>query len=117
LHRAVGVTPAVAKASAGAVEHARIARVTNLTRALRDLKERGFWVIGLDAAGQEPYDRFAVDMPLALVVGAEGTGLGRLVRETCDVLIRLPMRGHVESLNAAVAGSIVLYDIVRRRNL
>lgn len=115
LHRAVGVTPAVAKASAGAVEFVRIARVTNLARALLALKERGFWVIGLDEAGAEPYTGFAVDVPLVLVVGAEGKGLGRLVKETCDSLVRLPMRGHVASLNAGVAGSIVLYEIVRRR--
>jgi 23S rRNA (guanosine2251-2'-O)-methyltransferase len=115
LHRAVGVTPAVAKASAGAVEFVRIARVTNLARALLALKERGFWVIGLDEAGAELYTGFAVDVPLVLVVGAEGKGLRRLVKETCDNLVRLPMKGHVASLNAGVAGSIVLYEIVRRR--
>jgi 23S rRNA (guanosine2251-2'-O)-methyltransferase len=116
LHRAVGVTPAVAKASAGAVEFVRIARVTNLSRALLELKERGYWVVGLDASGSELYTAFPVDVPLALVVGAEGKGLGRLLKERCDTLVRLPMRGHVESLNAGVAGSIVLYDIIRRRS-
>lgn len=115
LHRAVGVTPAVEKASAGAVEYLRIARVTNLARALGDLKRRGYWIVGLDARGTALSDQFPVDVPLVIVVGAEGRGLGRLVRETCDVLVRLPMRGHVESLNAAVAGSIVLYDVLRRR--
>lgn len=115
LHRAVGVTPAVEKASAGAIEHLPVARVTNLTRALQELKRHDYWVVGLDAEGRDDYDRFPVDSPLALVVGAEGTGLGRLVRETCDLLVRLPMAGHVESLNAAVAGSVVLYDVFRRR--
>ncbi len=115
LHRAVGVTPAVAKASAGAVEFVRIARVTNLARALLTLKERGFWVIGLDEAGAELYTGFPVDVPLVLVVGAEGKGLGRLIKDTCDSLVRLPMRGHVASLNAGVAASIVLYEIMRRR--
>lgn len=114
-HRAVGVTPAVEKSSAGAVAYLPIARVTNLTKALLALKDQGYWVVGLDHTGPDLYDRFPVDSPLVLVVGAEGKGLGRLVRETCDLLVRLPMRGHVESLNAAVAGSIVLYDILRRR--
>jgi 23S rRNA (guanosine2251-2'-O)-methyltransferase len=117
LHRAVAVTPSVAKASAGAVEFVRIARVTNLSRSLVAMKEAGFWVVGLDAAGAELYSSFPVDVPLVLVVGAEGKGLSRLVKETCDTLVRLPMSGHVESLNAGVAGSIVLYDIVRRRAL
>ena len=116
-HRAVGVTPAVEKSSAGAVAHVPIARVTNLTKALTTLKEQGYWVVGLDHTGPELYDQFPVDSPLVLVVGAEGKGLGRLVRESCDLLVRLTMRGHVESLNAAVAGSIVLYDILRRRDL
>lgn len=117
LHRAVGVTPAVEKASAGAVEYLRIARVTNLTRGLQTLKRDGYWVVGLDADGREEYDRFRVDAPLVLVVGAESKGLGRLVRETCDRLVKLPMVGHVDSLNAAVAGSIVLYNVFRRRQL
>lgn len=117
LHRSVGVTPAVEKASAGAVEYLAIARVTNLTRSLGELKRQGYWIVGLDAQGSVQYDRFAVDVPLVLVVGAEGRGLGRLVAETCDVLVRLPMHGHVESLNAAVAGSIVVYDVLRRRQL
>lgn len=115
VHRSVGVTPAVEKSSAGAVEYLAIARVTNLARALADLKTRRYWIAGLDAAGTVPYDEFAVDVPLVIVVGAEARGLGRLVREACDVLVRLPMRGHIESLNAAVAGSIVLYEVLRRR--
>jgi 23S rRNA (guanosine2251-2'-O)-methyltransferase len=115
LHRAVGVTSAVEKASAGAVEFVPVARVANLVQALAELKRHGYWVLGLDASGTERYDRFAVDVPLALVVGAEGRGLGRLVQEACDALVEIPMRGHVGSLNAAVAGSIVLYDISRRR--
>lgn len=117
LHRSVEVTPAVEKASAGAVEYVPIARVTNLQRALVELKNAGYWVVGLDANGGQPYDSFRVDVPLVLVIGAEGRGLGRLVRDTCDVVARLPMRGHVGSLNAAVAGSIVLFEIQRRRDL
>lgn len=113
--RAVGVTAAVRKASAGAVEHLRIAQVTNLARTIAALKERGLWVIGLDMAGERTYDEADLDMPLAIVVGSEGQGISRLVRENCDFLVRLPMRGQVSSLNAAVAGSIVLYEAWRRR--
>ena len=114
--RAAGVTPAVRKASAGAVAHLPIAQVTNLTRALDSLKEQGVWVVGLDMAGQQSFDTYDWRGPTALVVGSEDKGLGRLVGETCDVLVNLPMRGHVDSLNAAVAGSIVLYHAWRSRN-
>jgi len=113
--RAVGVTAAVRKASAGAVEHLRIAQVGNLARTIAALKERGLWVIGLDMAGELTYDEADLDMPLAIVVGGEGQGISRLVQENCDFLVRLPMRGQVSSLNAAVAGSIVLYEALRRR--
>jgi 23S rRNA (guanosine2251-2'-O)-methyltransferase len=116
LHRSVGVTPAVEKASAGAVEFVAIARVTNLPRALDELKRAGYWVVGLAGEGDVLYDAFRVDVPLVLVIGAEGRGLGRLVRESCDIVAKIPMFGHLESLNAAVAGSIVLADIRRRRH-
>ncbi|MCL4466314.1 MAG: 23S rRNA (guanosine(2251)-2'-O)-methyltransferase RlmB [Chloroflexi bacterium] len=114
-HRAVGITAAVAKVSAGAVEHLKVAQVTNLPRALEGLKERGIWAVGVDMAGQRAYDEQDLRLPLALVVGNEGKGLGRLVREKCDLTVRLPMRGHVASLNAAVAGAIVLYEAWRQR--
>ncbi len=114
-HRAASVTSAVRKASVGAVEHLAVARVTNLVRTLRQLREQGVWVVGLDMAGNQAYDEVDWDMPVAIVVGSEGRGLSRLVRETCDFLVRLPMRGRVESLNAAVAGSIVLYAAWRGR--
>ncbi len=113
--RAVGVTPAVTRSSAGAVEHLAISQVPNLTRALEALKQLGLWVIGLDAHGGEPYDDADLRGPVALVVGSEGPGLSRLVREHCDLLVHLPMAGPTESLNAAVAGSIVLYHISRAR--
>ncbi len=107
--RAAEITPAVVNASAGAVEHLRIALVGNLVQALEQLKQAGVWVAGLDAA---PDARRLVEAdltgPLALVVGAEGPGLSRLVREHCDWLVAIPMHGKVESLNAAVAGSSVL---------
>ncbi len=114
-HRSVGVTAAVAKASAGAVEHLPIARVTNLGQAIEELKSQGGWVLGLDASGKQAYDEADYTAPTAIVVGAEGGGLHRLVAERCDLLVKLPMRGKVASLNASSAGSIVLYHAFRSR--
>ncbi|SRR5579875_197247 len=114
-HRAAGLTPAVDKTSAGAVEFLPVARVTNITRTLDDLKRRGLWCIGLDAEAKTTYDKANLTGPIALVVGNEGKGISRLVREHCDLLIRLPMRGRIGSLNAGVAGSIALYEIWRQR--
>jgi len=107
---AASITPAVLSASSGAVEHLHIARVTNLVQAMKTLKEADLWLAGLDM-GEDSirYDRAALTGGLGLVVGSEGEGLRRLVRETCDLVIHLPMRGQVESLNAATAGSIALY--------
>ncbi len=114
--RATGVTPAVVNASAGAAEHLAVGRVVNLVRAMERLKDAGLWIFGLeDAAGAKRYFEADLTVPLALVVGSEGTGLGRLVRERCDLLLRLPMRGQIGSLNAAVAGSIALYEVWRQR--
>ncbi|MBM4465102.1 MAG: 23S rRNA (guanosine(2251)-2'-O)-methyltransferase RlmB [Chloroflexi bacterium] len=116
--RAVGITPAVVNSSAGATEHLLVAQVTNLVRAMEELKARGLWMVGLEDAPQaQPYYQSDLKMPLALVVGSEGRGMGRLVRETCDILIRLPMRGQISSLNAAVAGSIALYEVWRQREM
>lgn len=112
--RSVGLTPAVYKASAGAVEHVPVARVTNITETLRELKERGVWVYGLDMDGQN-WSRTDLTGAAALVVGSEGRGISRLVRETCDFVVSLPMFGKVNSLNASVACSIVLYEAVRQR--
>jgi len=115
-HRAAEITPAVSNASAGAVEHLLVAQVTNLVRTMEELKEQSVWIVGLENLS-EAQDYRAVDlsMPLALVVGSEGKGLSRLVRERCDLWIKLPMRGRISSLNAAVAGSIALYEIWRQR--
>ncbi len=115
-HRAAEITPAVSNASAGAVEHLLVAQVTNLVRTMEELKEEGVWVVGLEnLAEAQNYHQADLNMPLALVVGSEGHGLSRLVRERCDLWIRLPMRGQIDSLNAAVAGSIALYEAWRQR--
>ncbi|HZT05548.1 MAG TPA: 23S rRNA (guanosine(2251)-2'-O)-methyltransferase RlmB [Chloroflexota bacterium] len=114
-HRAAGISPAVVRASAGAVEHLAVCQAPNLARALRQLKEVGLWIVGLDAHGPSVYDEVDLSGPVAVVVGAEGSGLRRLVREECDFVVRLPMAEPVESLNVAVAGSILLYHLFRRR--
>ncbi len=108
--RSVGVTPVVVKSSAGAVNHLKIARVTNLARTIEELKRANIWVVGVenDPRAQE-FDRVDYNMDMAFVLGSEGAGLGRLVTEKCDLLVRLPMWGKVGSLNVAVAGSIILY--------
>jgi len=114
--RAAEVTPAVVNASSGATEHLRIAVVSNVAQTIAEAQKAGVWVVGVenDERAQD-YDRVDLDLPLALVVGAEGPGLARLTRERCDFLIRLPMAGQIASLNAAVAGSIVLYHAWRAR--
>jgi 23S rRNA (guanosine2251-2'-O)-methyltransferase len=114
--RAVGVTPAVVSTSAGASEYLRLAQITNLVRTLESLKAEGLWVVGLESRpNAQPYDQVDLNLPLVLVVGAEDQGLSRLVRETCDLLVRLPMRGQIGSLNASVAGGIVLYAALAAR--
>lgn len=112
--RASGLTSAVARASAGAIEHLPVAVVTNLTRTMKDLKEAGLWAAGADPSGE---DLYATDLmaPLAVVIGSEGRGLSRLVRESCDYLIRIPTRGRVASLNAATAAAVVLFELARRQ--
>lgn len=114
--RAAAVTPAAARASAGAAEHILVAQVTNLVRAMEQLKAHGLWLAGLEALPQaQPYTEADLTGPLGLIVGSEDQGLSRLVRETCDFFIRLPMHGRVTSLNASVAGAIALYEIRRQR--
>ncbi|HEX5165274.1 MAG TPA: 23S rRNA (guanosine(2251)-2'-O)-methyltransferase RlmB [Thermomicrobiales bacterium] len=111
--RAAQVTPAVVNASAGAVEHLHVAQEVNLTRWLGRAKDAGFWIVGMDGEDAEPLFDTSMRPPVVLVVGSEGSGIRRLVRETCDIIVALPMLGRIESLNAAVAGSIGLYEIVR----
>lgn len=111
----VGLTETVARASAGALEHVKVARVGNLAQAIGTLKERGLWVIGFDAAGSERWDRVDYQRPVALVLGGEGRGLRRLVRERCDQVASIPLFGHLGSLNVGVAAGIALYEVVRQR--
>ncbi|MBM3820700.1 MAG: 23S rRNA (guanosine(2251)-2'-O)-methyltransferase RlmB [Acidimicrobiia bacterium] len=113
--RSAALGGAAAKASAGAVAHVRMAEVVNIARALEDLKEAGVWTVGLAGDAPAPYDSIDFTVPSAIVLGAEGSGLRRLVRERCDFLARIPMGGHVESLNVSVAAGITLFEAVRQR--
>ena len=114
--RAVGVTPAVVNSSSGAAEHLLVAQETNLVRTMRELKEANLWLYGLESGPEAiPFHQVDLGGPIGLVVGGEGAGLRRLVRQTCDQLIRLPMRGRIASLNAAVAGSVALYAVWQKR--
>ena len=113
--RAVGVTDVVAKAAAGALEHLPIVRVTNINRALEDLKEKQYWIYGLDERGTENYDEIEYAAPTAIVLGGEGKGLHEQVRKHCDALVRIPMAGKIASLNVSVAAGVVLFEWKRRR--
>jgi 23S rRNA (guanosine2251-2'-O)-methyltransferase len=115
--RAAGITPVTVNTSSGAVEHLLVAQVANLAQEIEQLKTADVWIAGLeDARGAQPYTQVNMTMPLAIVVGSEGEGLRRLVRERCDWLMSIPMRGKINSLNAAVAGSIALYEALRQRS-
>lgn len=112
--RAVGLTPAAMKAAAGALEWIKVARVTNLTRALETLKAQNVWTYATDMDGED-YRRVNFSGGCALVIGAEGQGVSRLVRETCDQVVSIPMKGHIDSLNASVAAGVILAEIARQR--
>lgn len=114
--RSVALTGTVAKTSAGAVEHVRVARVSNLVQTLQDLKKKGCWVSGAQMGGQEAFNADLTGARV-IVIGSEGKGISRLLRENCDELISLPMRGKVSSLNASVAGSVILYEVLRQRTI
>ncbi len=113
--RAVGLTSTVAKAATGAIEHVPVVRVTNLVQTIEELKERGLWIFGTDMDGTD-YRRWEVDAPIGLVIGNEGKGLSRLVKEKVDETLTIPMTGHVQSLNASVASSLLMYEVFRKRN-
>ena len=113
--RAAPLDGAAAKAAAGAISHVKIAEVVNIARAIEELKEAGVWTVGLAGDSPNRYDQLDLRVPLALVVGAEGTGLRRLVRERCDWIASIPMRGHVQSLNVSVATGIAVFEALRQR--
>ncbi len=112
--RAAGLTDVVAKAAAGALEHLPVVRVTNITRTLEELKERGYWIYGLDERGAEDYSRVDYNSPTAFVLGGEGKGLHDQVRKHCDVVVRIPLAGKISSLNVSVAAGVALFEWKRR---
>lgn len=114
--RAVGLTATVAKASTGAIEYIPVARVTNLSRTVEELKERGLWIVGTDAKGSDDYRNLDGQMPIGIIIGSEGRGMSRILKEKCDFLIHMPMVGKVTSLNASVAASLLMYEVYRKRN-
>src|SRR5699024_2407640 len=114
-HRAVGLTETVAKASAGAIEHVPVARVTNIAKTIDRLKEEQIWVVGTDETGTEDYRTLDGQTALALVIGNEGKGISRLVKDKCDWLVQLPMVGSISSLNASVAAGLLMYEVHRKR--
>lgn len=114
--RAVGLTETVAKASAGAIEHVPVARVTNIVRTMEQLKDEHIWVVGTDEKGPDDYRTLDGETALAVVIGNEGRGISRLVKENCDWLVHIPMQGSIPSLNASVAASLLMFEIFRKRN-
>ena len=113
--RSVGLTATVAKASAGAVEYMKVAKVTNINAAIEELKEKGVWIFGTAAEGSIPMYKADLTIPAAIVIGSEGEGMSRLVQKNCDVTVHIPMKGRITSLNASAAASILLYEAVRQR--
>lgn len=115
-NRAVGITPVVVKASAGAVAHVPVIRVTNLVSTLEDLKKEGFWIVGADPRGDHKLYEMKFDMNVGLVIGSEGKGVRPLVLKKCDYRISIPMKGKISSLNAAIAGAVILFEIRRQQS-
>ncbi|ABY92151.1 23S rRNA (guanosine(2251)-2'-O)-methyltransferase RlmB [Thermoanaerobacter brockii subsp. lactiethylicus] len=113
--RAVGVNATVVKTSAGAVEHMRIAKVSNINNTIRDLKERGLWIVGTDVNAEKSFEELNYDFPVAFVIGNEGKGVSKLVLQNCDFVVKIPMKGKINSLNASVAASILIYQVVSKR--
>jgi len=114
-HHAAEITPAVGRASAGAVEHMLVIKATNLVNAIKELKEQGLWIVGADMEGKNDYFTGSIPTPVALVIGSEGRGIRRLVKEHCDLLLRIPLNGKVNSLNASVAAALLIYEVIRQR--
>lgn len=114
-HHAADVNQTVARTSAGASEHLPVAKVTNIAQTLELLKEKGIWIVGTDSEAEKFYTQVDYTMPIAVVVGNEGKGIRHLVKEKCDFLVKIPILGKVESLNASVAGALVMYEVVKKR--
>ena len=113
--RAVQVNSTVSKVSAGAVEHMKIARVNNINETIRELKQKDIWICGTDIDTNVTYTKQDYKMPLAIIIGSEGFGMSRLVKENCDFLVKIPMKGKITSLNASVSAGIIMYEVVRQR--
>lgn len=114
--RAAAVNATVYKSSAGAVEHIKIAQVTNISNTIAELKEKGLWIYGADIKGEANYYQSNLNGPIALVIGNEGKGISRLVKEKCDVLVNIPMKGSINSLNASASAAILIYEVLKQRN-
>ena len=115
-NRSVHLNNTVAKVSTGAIEHVKVSEVTNLTTTIKYLKKQGYWIVGAEACDKSVlYTDIKYDMPVCLVIGSEGKGISRLVTENCDFLVKIPMVGHVNSLNASVSCSILIYEVIRSR--
>lgn len=115
--RAAGVNGVVAKTSAGAVEYLPIVRVTNISQTLEILKEKGLWIYGADMDGEKYISEENLDIPIGVVIGSEGSGIGRLIKKNCDTLVKIPMKGNINSLNASCAASIIIYEIMKQRGI
>jgi 23S rRNA (guanosine2251-2'-O)-methyltransferase len=112
----VGLTGTVAKTSAGAIEYVPVARVVNLNNTIKTLKENNIWVIGIDRDGKRSFAEIDFKLPTAIVIGGEGKGISRLVKENCDEIVSIPMKGKISSLNASVAAAVTMYEVVRQRS-
>ena len=115
--RAVAVTEVVAKVSCGATEHLAIARVNNINDAINELKEKGLWIFGTDGSAKDLYYQQDMTGPIAIVIGSEGRGMSKLTMKNCDFLVKIPMKGHITSLNASVSGGIVIFEAVKQRTI
>jgi len=115
-HNSAEITAAAARSSAGAIEHMLVARETNLVNCLKKLKENGFWVVGADMTAEDDYYTTEIPNPTVLIVGGEGGGIRKLVRENCDLLVKVPMRGQISSLNASVAAGLIIYEVIRQQS-
>lgn len=114
-HGSAEINQGVARASAGAVEHVLLVQETNLVNTIKNLKQKGLWIVGADMMAESDYFSVSFPVPLALVIGSEGKGIRRLVKESCDLLVRIPMWGKLQSLNASVAAALLIYEVLRQR--